>query len=184
MARRYTRRPEVSPSLIETIIVDALGGLVSLLGWGLVWLWRKLTGASAPAQDAAPNWSRWLYAKEHPLTVRERGFYRLLQKWAWERDYDVLANVNLYAVIGCREKFGRGLTAWRKIMAKQIDFVVVNAAGETVVCVELDDGSHDKPGNRERDADKDAAFKAAGMRLVRTREAGRLPENLSKPAKT
>jgi len=54
-----------------------------------------------------------------------------------------------------------------RIDRKSADFVVCSKDLQPLTVIELDDASHSAPSSRKRDADKDAAVKAAGLRIIR-----------------
>ena len=149
----------------------------ALVLYGIVALALALRRTPEPEPEPVRHsWSQYIQSKAGPMTAREWDFYRLLENWARRQGFRILANCNLYAVMRCDEDGSApAQLAWHKIKAKQIDFTCVDARGATVWCLELDDHSHDRPGARERDADKDEAFGAAGIPFYRTRDVDRLP---------
>ena len=63
----------------------------------------------------------------------------------------------------------RNYRGWlNKILAKHIDFVLCHPGTlEPVVCIELDDVSHNRPERMERDEFVNHAFESAGLTLIR-----------------
>ena len=63
----------------------------------------------------------------------------------------------------------RNYRGWlNKILAKHIDFVLCHPGTlEPVVCIELDDVSHNRPERIERDEFVNHAFESAGLPLIR-----------------
>ena len=54
------------------------------------------------------------------------------------------------------------------VWSKHIDFVIIDSeTAQVMVCIELDDRSHLRPENRERDTFKNKALNAADIPLVR-----------------
>ena len=54
-----------------------------------------------------------------------------------------------------------------RIAQLSIDFVFCAPDSTPIVAIELDDSSHERARNRDRDAKKDRACRDAGLRLVR-----------------
>ena len=55
-----------------------------------------------------------------------------------------------------------------KILAKHIDFVLCDPGNlQPIVCIELDDPSHNRPERIERDVFVNKAFESAGIPLLR-----------------
>ena len=67
------------------------------------------------------------------------------------------------------EKNAKNKRAWiNKILAKHIDFVLCERDSlQPLLCIELDDSSHQRPERIERDKFVDAAFDAAKLPLIR-----------------
>jgi Protein of unknown function (DUF2726) len=59
--------------------------------------------------------------------------------------------------------------ALRHINQKSVDFVICDKEFRTVVAIELDDKTHERPDRIERDEIVEGLFKEAGIRLVRIR---------------
>lgn len=59
--------------------------------------------------------------------------------------------------------------AFGRIVAKHVDFIVVDESWEVVLVIELDDSSHERPERRHRDDLLNRAFASAGMPLHRVR---------------
>ena len=106
------------------------------------------------------------YAARGPLlTKAERSFLGVLELALAER-YRVALKVRLADIIKVRS--GSSKSAWQsafnRISAKHVDFVLCRADTFEVVCVlELDDKSHRRRERRERDAFVDAALRAADI---------------------
>ena len=67
------------------------------------------------------------------------------------------------------EKGAANRRKWlNKILAKHIDFVLCDPGSlRPIICIELDDRSHERPDRIERDAFVDHAFESAELPLLR-----------------
>jgi len=105
------------------------------------------------------------------MTAAERQFFHTLRE-ALGSEYAIFAQVRAADVI-LPERTWRRAAWWKafiKVSCKHVDFVLVDPDTAYIhAAVELDDRSHDTPERRERDALLDAAFKQAGVPLLRFR---------------
>lgn len=70
------------------------------------------------------------------------------------------------------------MRAFSKISSKHIDYVLVDPkSGRVVCCIELDDASHSRKDRIERDVFVNAAFKQAGVPLLRIPTAKHYDQN-------
>ncbi len=101
------------------------------------------------------------------LTKTEIRFYKSLQKAVLD-DWEVFVMVRIADLIRV-EPQTRNYRGWlNKILAKHIDFVLCHPGTlEPVVCIELDDPSHNRPERIERDEFVNHAFESAGLPLIR-----------------
>jgi very-short-patch-repair endonuclease len=101
------------------------------------------------------------------LTKSELRFYKSLQKAVLD-DWEIFAMVRIADLIRV-ESQTRNYRGWlNKILAKHIDFVLCHPGTlEPVVCIELDDVSHNRPERMERDEFVNHAFESAGLTLIR-----------------
>lgn len=90
-------------------------------------------------------------------------YWRLLQALP---QHMVLAQVQLSRFLRVTRK-ERSQAIRNKIDRKSADFLICSKDATPVCVIELDDSSHESPARRKADADKDAALKAAGIRVVR-----------------
>lgn len=111
---------------------------------------------------------RFRYTKnEKLLTPMETRFYRLLMKIIG-RDLLIFAKVRLGDLMEAHpgmDKVKRRI-AFNKVACKHVDFVICNKELEILLCIELDDKSHERKDRKERDAFVDTAFKSAGINLL------------------
>ncbi|SNB66520.1 Protein of unknown function [Arboricoccus pini] len=59
--------------------------------------------------------------------------------------------------------------AFARIVAKHVDFVIVDESWNVLLAIELDDNSHERPERRRRDDLLNRAFASAGITLHRVR---------------
>jgi len=110
------------------------------------------------------------YEKKKALfTPAERSFYGVLKQVVAE-DFEVFGQVRMADFLGINKGLEKGTRQgfFNKIKAKHVDFVLCNPDDLSVVAViELDDKSHNRAKAIESDKFKDAAFKVAGIPLIR-----------------
>lgn len=120
---------------------------------------RKQESESTP--DDGPPAS---FYKKSPLTeIEQILYYRLVSALP---DYVVLAQVQVSRIVGMKQ-FSQGW--FNKISRKSVDFLICQKNFSILAAIELDDSSHDTEERQAKDADKDAALKGAGIRMIRCR---------------
>jgi hypothetical protein len=94
-------------------------------------------------------------------------FYKSLSK-AVQDDFQIFAMVRIADLLRV-EKGNKHRRKWlNKILAKHIDFVLCDPGSlKPIVCLELDDVSHQRPDRIERDKFVNLAFKSAQLPLLR-----------------
>ncbi|HKI60750.1 MAG TPA: DUF2726 domain-containing protein [Mariprofundaceae bacterium] len=106
--------------------------------------------------------------KGRMFSKAERSFYGVLKQTLGDQ-YEIFGQVRLADVLGIQTGLSNSerQTAFNKIKAKHVDFVLCNPSDLSfVAAIELDDKSH-RQGNRvERDRFMDEAFAAAGLPLI------------------
>lgn len=103
------------------------------------------------------------------FTKSEVAFYRQLLGVLHGQPFAVFPKVRLADLFDVTGDENR-LKARNKITQKHVDYVIVALPTcQPVFAIELDGPSHDSARQRAKDADKDAAFQAAGMPLIRVR---------------
>lgn len=126
-----------------------LGFLFNLFGLG---------GAASP--DSLPYRLRG----DALLTQGELAFYQVLRA-AVGNAYTICPKIRLADIIETRP-FSQAYH--NKIDRKHVDFLLCDPFTlRPVAGIELDDSSHQKASAQKRDADKDAAFRASGLPLIR-----------------
>lgn len=101
------------------------------------------------------------------LTKSELRFYKSLHKAVLD-DFEIFAMVRIADLIRVEKGSVNGRKWLNKILAKHIDFVLCDPNSlEAVLCIELDDASHNRPDRIERDKFVNDAFDAAELPLLR-----------------
>ncbi len=100
------------------------------------------------------------------LTPAEQKFYKVL-KAVTKNKYDVACKVRLADIINCSDiNWRRGYGP--KISSKHIDFVLFDpVTTDILLCIELDDKSHERKDRQIRDDFVNKALKAGKTPLVR-----------------
>lgn len=104
------------------------------------------------------------FYEKKPLTAVEQVLYfRLVEALP---NQIVLAQVQLSQVVGIKK--GPYWQTWfNKISRKSLDFLICGKDSRVIAAIELDDKSHDDKERAVKDADKDAALNAAGIKIIR-----------------
>lgn len=101
------------------------------------------------------------------VTKSELRFYKSLVK-ACQDDFEIFAMVRIADLLRVEDGVRNKRTWINKILAKHIDFVLCDPGSlQPLVCIELDDKSHERPDRIERDDFVNAAFDSAGLPLLR-----------------
>ena len=127
-----------------------------------------------------------MYAPTGRLPYRPRGrlvtkselrFYKSLVK-AVQDDFEIFAMVRIADLLRVDDSTRHKRKWINKILAKHIDFVLCDPGSLVpILCIELDDRSHERPDRIKRDEFVDAAFESAGLPLLR------IPVQRSYPAR-
>ena len=103
------------------------------------------------------------------FTQSESVFYKQLLGALHGQPFVIFPKVRLYDLFDIVRN-ENSLKARNKISQKHVDYVIVALpACQPVLAIELDGSSHNSQRQRARDTDKDAAFKSAGLPLIRVR---------------
>ena len=101
------------------------------------------------------------------VTKSELRFHKSLHKAVLD-DFEIFAMVRIADLIRVEKGSANGRKWLNKILSKHIDFVLCDPRSlEPVVCIELDDDSHNRPDRIERDKFVNDAFDAADLPLLR-----------------
>ena len=140
----------------------------SLINWWPFWLGLAILVAVILLMQiwALPRNLPYL-ARGQLVTKSELKFYKSLSK-AVQDDFQIFAMVRIADLLRV-EKGNKHRRKWlNKILAKHIDFVLCDPGSlKPLVCLELDDVSHQRPDRIERDKFVNLAFKSAHLPLLR-----------------
>ncbi|MGI9496666.1 MAG: DUF2726 domain-containing protein [Mariniblastus sp.] len=140
----------------------------SLITWWPFWLGLAILVALVLLMQiwALPRNLPYL-ARGQLVTKSELKFYKSLSK-AVQDDFQIFAMVRIADLLRV-EKNNKHRRKWlNKILAKHIDFVLCDPGSlKPLVCIELDDISHQRPERVERDKFVNLAFKSAQLPLLR-----------------
>lgn len=100
-----------------------------------------------------------VYAKKYLMTVSERKLYEALKKELGEK-WEVFTKVRILDVIGVRKTTGYA-KAKTMLGEQHYDFVITAKNGEILLCIELDDPSHETEEAEYRDWKKNTASVAS-----------------------
>ena len=130
------------------------------------------------ANTAEPT-EKFPYAKrDHFLSAAELSFYHVLLT-AVDAKHTLLTKVNLGDIFYVQQPH-KNVAARNRIDRKHVDFLLCDAKTmEPVLGIELDDSSHQKKKQQEKDIFQDAVFAAAELPILRIKAArSYLPQKL------
>lgn len=99
------------------------------------------------------------------LTENEKKFYNVLYEIINKEEILIQTQVVLYDIIGTKLK--NDYSSFNKIKSKSIDYVLVNKNFEILLCIELDDYTHNKSERIERDNFINKIFEETDIKLLR-----------------
>jgi hypothetical protein len=139
-----------------------------LIGWWPFWVGLAILAAVIMLMRTWAGPEKLPYvARGQLVTKTELRFYKSLSK-AVQDDWEIFAMVRIADLLRV-ETGNKNRRKWlNKILAKHIDFVLCDPGSlEPIVCIELDDPSHNRPERIERDVFVNSAFESAGLPLLR-----------------
>ena len=104
------------------------------------------------------------------LTPAEVNFYHSLKNSIPAENYRIYAKVRMADIVDVRKGLDRGQrsSAFNRIVSKHVDFLLCNPKTSAIYAVvELDDSSHQKAAQMEKDQFKDETFAACNIPLMR-----------------
>ena len=165
-------RPDISfnvTNLTTNILYQKMESLLDLLlsTWPF-WVLVLMAGALLILLRMFGGESRLPYrARGRLVTKSELKFYKSLQK-AVQDDWQIFAMVRIAELLRVEEGIPNRRKWINKILAKHIDFVLCHPNTlEPIVCIELDDKSHQRKDRIERDIFVNHAFESAELPLLR-----------------
>jgi very-short-patch-repair endonuclease len=117
-----------------------------------------------------------MYGAERPMPYQKRDalvtkselrFYRSLTKAAQD-EFELFTMVRIADILQVDPEQPNKRKWLNPILAKHVDFVICDQQTlQPLVCIELDDPSHNRPERQERDIFLNRAFASAGLPLLR-----------------
>lgn len=108
------------------------------------------------------NYSEKYSKSEYLLTKTELKFYRIIKQITNKLGCSLFCQVSLYQIVN-----SKNYKDFNKIKSKSIDFVITQENCKILLCIELDDSTHEKKKRIERDNFIDNLFKDLGIKLLR-----------------
>lgn len=99
---------------------------------------------------------------EYLLSKNELKFYRIIKQITDKLGYSLFCQVSLYQIVKNKD-----FRDFNKIKSKSIDFVITKENCKILLCIELDDRSHERSNRIKRDKFIDNLFKEVGIKLLR-----------------
>ena len=99
---------------------------------------------------------------DYLLTKNELKFYRILKQVTNKLGYSLFCQVALYEIVKSKD-----YKDFNKIKSKSIDFVITQENCKILLCIELDDASHENKKRIERDIFINKLFKDLDIKLLR-----------------
>ncbi len=139
-----------------------------LIGWWPFWVGLAVLIALIMLMQIWATPTRLPYeARGQLVTKTELRFYKSLAK-AVQDDFEIFAMVRIADLLRVQKDQKHRRKWLNKILAKHIDFVLCDPGSlEPLVCIELDDPTHQRPDRAERDIFVNHAFESAGIPLLR-----------------
>lgn len=112
--------------------------------------------------DENKNYAEYYSKKDYLLTPTELKFYKLLKNITDKLGYSIFVQVPLYEIVN-----HKNYKDFNKIKSKSIDFVITQKNCKILICIELDDKTHNNTKRIERDKFINKLFKDIGIKLIR-----------------
>ena len=139
--------------------------------------WEKYNQSQQAKPQQKPHWkdnysfhyddySYMPYKKANLLTKTEYAFFVMLVREALKRRLLVCPKVRLEDIASVTDR--KNEDKYRGyVKSRHIDFILINAQGNTIAGIELDDPSHESDHAKKVDTFKDELFKNIGVPLFR-----------------
>lgn len=108
------------------------------------------------------NYNEKYIKKDYLLTKEELKFYKLIKPIVQNMGYSLFCQVSLYEIIKAKE-----FKNFNKIKSKSIDFVITQENCKILMCIELDDTTHQKQNRIQRDDFLNKLFQNLQIKLLR-----------------
>lgn len=113
-------------------------------------------------ENSIDDYKKKYEKSEYLLTKNELKFYRILKQITNKLGYSLFCQVALYEIVKNKE-----LKDFNKIKSKSIDFVITQENCKILLCIELDDPTHEQRKRIERDNFINQLFKDLDIKLLR-----------------
>ena len=113
-------------------------------------------------EQQTTNYSDKYKKKEYLLSKNELKFYRILKQITDNLGYSLFCQVSLYQLLKSDD-----FKDFNKIKSKSIDFVITQENCKILICIELDDNTHNQAKRIERDNFVNKLFKDLDIKLLR-----------------
>lgn len=114
------------------------------------------------SENTINNYNEKYKKNEYLLTKNELKFYRILKQITNKLNYSLFCQVSLYQIVK-----NKSFKDFNKIKSKSIDFVITQENCKILLCIELDDKTHQKQKRIERDTFLNTLFKELEIKLLR-----------------
>lgn len=154
------------------------------LSWGSVFILLTLSilALLAFARSATPSrrfraFQAASYTRQRYLfTKDEWTFYQTLKE-AVQSELLIMGKIRMADLLAVDRRKVRAsrarFSAFAKISSKHIDYTLVDpSSGRIILCIELDDKSHQRQDRKDRDKFVNEAFRSSQLPLLRIRTAG------------
>lgn len=105
--------------------------------------------------------------KQKLLTYNERLFYKVMKEALKDQEIIILTQVVLYEIIQTNKENIDKYLYFNKIKSKSIDYVLTDNDFNILLCIELDDISHNRIDRVKRDEFINRIFRETGTKLLR-----------------
>lgn len=113
-------------------------------------------------ENTVNNYNEKYEKNDYLLTKNELKFYRILKQITNKMGYSLFCQVALYEILK-----SKNYKDFNKIKSKSIDFVITQENCKILLCIELDDSSHEKGKRIERDNFINKLFADLNVKLLR-----------------
>lgn len=113
-------------------------------------------------ENEIENYNEKYEKLDYLLTKNELKFYRILKQITNKLGYSLFCQVALYEIVK-----NKNYKDFNKIKSKSIDFVITQENCKILLCIELDDTTHEQRKRIERDNFINKLFKDLDIKLLR-----------------
>lgn len=128
----------------------------------IITILEKKLNEKEKSEDLVANYKDKYNKCDYLLTKNELKFYRVLKQITNKLGYSLFCQVSLYQIVNSKD-----YKNFNKIKSKSIDFVITQENCKILLCIELDDSTHQKRKRIERDSFIDTLFKDLEIKLLR-----------------